>query len=229
VVEAPATAPREPAPNGGQAAAGPGAPPRRPRRRFVGLMRLVLPGIAIGLMVLVVAWPKIFGDVAGMIAPSGLFEGISITEPMRMRKPRYVGADSEGGRPYVVEADEAQIDPKAPDRIALSHMRARMESVDGGLTRLESRDALYQRDIERLDLAHDVKLYTPDGMEFTTEQATILMDERRATGERPVHGTGTRGTIDADGFAIEEGGDVIRFEGNVRVVLTQDRPAGEAP
>jgi lipopolysaccharide export system protein LptC len=227
VVEAPATAPPEPAPD--RTAAGPGAPPRRPRRRFVGLMRLVLPGIAIGLVVLVVAWPKIFGDVAGMIAPSGLFEGISITEPMRMRQPRYVGADSEGGRPYVVEADEAQIDPKAPDRIALSRMRARMEGAGGGLTRLQSQDALYQRDIERLDLARDVKLYTPDGMEFTTEQATILMDERRAAGERPVHGVGPRGTIDADGFVIQEGGDVIRFQGNVRVVLTQDRPEGEAP
>jgi lipopolysaccharide export system protein LptC len=183
-------------------------PPRRPRRRFVGLMRLVLPGIAIGLVVLVVAWPKIFGEVAGMIAPSGLFDGISIIEPMRMRQPRYVGADSEGGRPYVVEADEAEIDPKAPDRIALTQMRARMESPDGGLTRLESADALYQRDIE---------------------QATIRLDERRAAGEQPIHGVGPRGTIDADGFAIAEGGDVIRFHGNVRVVLTQDRPQGAAP
>jgi lipopolysaccharide export system protein LptC len=223
------TAPPEPAPAPPSLRAPPAMPPRRPRRRFVGLMRLVLPGIAIGLVVLVVAWPKIFGEVAGMIAPSGLFDGISIIEPMRMRQPRYVGADSEGGRPYVVEADEAEIDPKAPDRIALTQMRARMESPDGGLTRLESADALYQRDIERLDLAHDVKLYTPDGMEFTTEQATIRLDERRAAGEQPIHGVGPRGTIDADGFAIAEGGDVIRFHGNVRVVLTQDRPQGAAP
>ena len=35
--------------------------PRRQKRRFVGAMRLVLPGIAIGLVVLVVAWPKILG------------------------------------------------------------------------------------------------------------------------------------------------------------------------
>jgi lipopolysaccharide export system protein LptC len=202
---------------------------RRPRRRFVGLMRLVLPGVAIGLVVLVVAWPKIFGEVAGMIAPSGLLGGFSVTEPMRMRHPRYVGTDSAGGRPYEVVAEEAQVDPQAPDRITLVEMRARTTGTDGGVTRLEAQDGLYQRNIARLDLEHAVKLTTPDGTEFTTEQATILMDEGRAHGQEHVHGVGPRGTIDADAFSIEQGGDVIRFRGNVRVELVQDRPEGETP
>jgi lipopolysaccharide export system protein LptC len=202
---------------------------RRPRRRFVGLMRLVLPGVAIGLVVLVVAWPKIFGDVAGMIAPSGLLGGFSVTEPMRMRHPRYVGTDSEGGRPYEVIAEEAQVDPQAPDRITLVEMRAKMAGADGGVTRLEAQEGLYQRNIGRLDLAHAVKLFTPDGTAFTTEQATILMNEQRASGQEHVQGVGPRGTIDADAFTIEQGGDVIRFRGNVRVELVQDRPKGEAP
>ncbi|WP_027136021.1 LPS export ABC transporter periplasmic protein LptC [Geminicoccus roseus] len=192
-------------------------------------MRLALPGVAIGLIVLVVAWPKIFGDVAGMIAPSSLFEGISITEPMRMRNPRYVGTDSEGGRPYEVEADEAQVDPAAPDRITLMRMRADIQGQDGQVTRLTAKDGLYQRDIGRLDLTHDVKLYTPDETEFTTEQATILLDERSASGEEHVTGIGPRGTIDADAFKIEQGGDVIRFRGNVRVELVQDQSEGDAP
>ena len=203
---------------------------RRPRRRFVGAMRLVLPGIAIGLLVLVVAWPKIFGEVAGMIAPGAVFDGFSITEPMRMRHPRYVGTDSAGGKPYEVIADEALVDPSVPDRIALTTMRAKVEGDDGAITRLSSDKGLYQRGIGQLDLDHDVRLMMPDGTVFTTEQATVRLPERHAEGQVPVHGEGPRGTIDANSFAIEQGGDVIRFQGNVRVVLVQgDHSKGDAP
>lgn len=203
---------------------------RRQPRRFIGAMRLVLPGIAIGLLVLVVAWPKIFGEVAGMIAPGVIFDGISITEPMRMRHPRYVGTDTQGGRPYEVTADEALVDPTEPDRITLVEMRVRLEGQDGAVTRLASKDGLYQRGIGRLDLDRDVELTTQDGTVFTTEQTTLMLPERRATGNVAVHGQGPRGTIDADRFSIEQGGDVIQFLGNVRVVLVQgDDAKGEAP
>jgi lipopolysaccharide export system protein LptC len=203
---------------------------RRPRRRFVGAMRLVLPGIAIGLLVLVVAWPKIFGEVAGMIAPGAVFEGFSITEPMRMRHPRYVGTDSAGNRPYEVIADEALVDPTVPDRITLATMQAKVEGTDGAITRLTADEGLYQRGVGQLDLSHDVRLMMPDGMVFTTEQATVRLPERHAEGHVPVHGRGPRGTINADSFAIEQGGDVIRFQGNVRVVLVQgDHSKGDAP
>jgi lipopolysaccharide export system protein LptC len=204
--------------------------PRRHKRRFVGAMRLVLPGIAIGLLVLVIAWPKFFGDVAGMIAPGLTFEGFTVTEPMRMRHPRYVGTDSSGGRPYEVIAEEAQVDPTAPDRITMLDMQAALEGDGGAKTRLDARNALYQRSVGRLDLETDVDLRTPDGTTFSTERATVLLPERQASGDAHVHGEGPRGTIDADGFAIEQGGDVIRFRGNVRVVLVQgDKAGGEAP
>lgn len=193
-------------------------------------MRLVLPGVAIGLVVLVVAWPKLFGDVAGMIAPGGFLDDFSLTEPMRMQHPRYVGTDSNGGRPYQVVADEALVDPLEPDRITLVTMRAELAGENGDPIRLHARDGLYQRGIGRLDLEHAVKLYLPGDMEFSTEQATIMLEERRATGSLPVHGVGPRGTIDADTFTIEQDGDVIVFRGNVHVVLVQeDEPGGEFP
>ena len=198
-------------------------PPRRRRRRFVGTMRLVLPGIAIGLIVLVVAWPKIFGDVAGTIAPGGLLNGFSITEPMRMRHPRYVGADGNGGQPYEVVADQALVDPRNPDRITLQDMRATTKAENGGLTTLDSENALYQRGIGRLDLDGDVRLTTADRTVFTTDKATVLLNERRAFGNDPVHGVGPLGTLDAQAFEIERGGDVANFHGKVRVVI---RPAG---
>ena len=204
-------------------------PVRRQRRRFVGLMRLVLPGVAIGLIVLVVAWPKIFGDVAGTIAPSGLFGGFSVTEPMRMRHPRYLGTDADGGRPYEVVADQALVDPSDPDRITLEKMHATTRGDTGGLITLDADDGLYQRAVGRLDLANDVQLTIPDGTRFTTQKATIMLTERHAWGDRPVHGVGRRGTLDADAFSIERGGDVAHFSGNVRVVLTPAGREGEAP
>ena len=153
-----------------------------------------------------------------------------ITEPMRMRHPRYVGTDAAGARPYEVVAEEAQVDPTQPDRISLTEMLAMLDGDNGAVTRLASKNGLYQRGIGRLDLDQQVKLYTPDGTEFSTEKATLLLSERRAAGDVPVHGEGPRGTIDADGFAVEQGGDVIRFLGNVRVVLVQGyKPRGEAP
>ena len=199
----------------------PSPPSRRQRSRLVGLMRLLLPGIAIGLVVMVVAWPKIFGEVAGTITSSGLLSGFTITDPMRMRNPRYVGTDTEGGRPFEVTADEARVDPQDPNRIDLTRMHATLTGAEGGNTTLTAELGIYLRDVGTLDMYRNVVLTTADGTRFTTQHAFAHLHEKTAEGERPVHGVGPRGTLDAQNFRIDQGGDVIRFGGGVRVVLVQ--------
>lgn len=199
----------------------PSPPSRRQRSRLVGLMRLLLPGIAIGLVVMVVAWPKIFGEVAGTITSGGLLSGFTITDPMRMRHPRYVGTDTEGGRPFEVTADEAKVDPQDTNRIDLTRMHATLTGTQGGDTTLTAELGIYLRDVGTLDMYRDVVLTTPDGTRFTTEHAFAHLHEKTAEGERPVHGVGKRGTLDAQNFRIDQGGDVIHFGGGVRVVLVQ--------
>jgi lipopolysaccharide export system protein LptC len=200
----------------------PSPPGRRQRSRLVGLMRLLLPGIAIGLVVMVVAWPKIFGEVAGTITSSGgLLSGFTITDPMRMRNPRYVGTDTEGGRPYEVTADEAKVDPQGPNRIELTRMRGTLTGAQGGNTTLTAEFGIYLRDVGTLDMYRNVVLTTADGTRFTTQHAFAHLHDKTAEGERPVHGVGPRGTLDAQNFRIEQGGDVIRFGGGVRGVLVQ--------
>ena len=47
-------------------------------------------------------------------------------------------------------------------------------------------------------------------------------------GDRPVSGAGPAGTLAADRFEIRDGGDVLRFEGRVKVTVQPEPPRGAA-
>jgi len=71
----------------------------------------------------------------------------------------------------------------------------------------------------QLDLSHDVTLYRDDGTTLHTQSASIDMKASAAAGNEPVHAEGPFGTLDAQGFALTDKGDVIQFVGPARLIL----------
>ena len=203
------------------AAAAPG--PRAPRRgysRFVGLMRWLLPALALALVVLIGAWPQLMGTIA---VPS---LGVPIGEPMVMSAPRYVGRTRDA-QPFTVEAQSARLDPAQPDRITLEAMRAGVTTTTGRDLALSAADAVYDRSRQELRLGGGVALESADGYRFSAAAADVDLAGGRVVGTTPIDGTGPTGTIRADRFEFARGGDQLRFAGRVKVVLAP--PAGTAP
>lgn len=189
--------------------------------RFVGLMRFVLPATALVLVALLMLWPRLMGG--GLIAPM-FVDASKQLEQMQMRQPRYVGQTSEG-RPFTVRAETAETTPTAPDRIQLDRLVAQVDTQRRELE-LAALSGVYRRDDQELDLAGGIEVLTSDGYRLETESARVLLEHGRVIGQRPITGTGPAGELSANRFEIRNGGEVLRFEGRVKVTLPQQADGG---
>src|SRR5437763_13093593 len=103
-----------------------GAAPEPLHSRRVALLKRVLPAVGLGLLLVVVAWPR--------LAP--LWERMRLALPaidlreareLRMISPRYAGSDRLG-RPFVVTAAIGRQVPNRQDLMSLEAPRADMKT-----------------------------------------------------------------------------------------------------
>jgi lipopolysaccharide export system protein LptC len=187
-------------------------------RRAVAALRLALPATALLLIALVFAWPQIVGPGAGLIAPifaPGEMAGIDV---MRMRQPRYVG-QTRNAEPFELTAASASLDPLRPSRVYLDQLAAAIDARGERDFQLRAASGIYERDRERLDLSDGIQVTTSDGYRFRTPSATVHLKRARVVGKEPIAGEGPSGTLAADRFEFEDGGEILRFNGSVRVTL----------
>lgn len=195
-------------------------PRRQPSRysRFVRVMRFALPLTAMGVVALIVLWPQLRGLETGFILPDVREVDLEADGRVRLDHPEYVGRGSDGN-PYRVGAGAARVDPTSPRRIELEDMRADFPRPNARDVAVEARQALYDRDAGTLDLGGGVLVTTSDGYVLRTDAASVHIESGAVQSRGAVDGAGPRGAIVADRMAIQDGGEVVRFEGNVRATI----------
>jgi lipopolysaccharide export system protein LptC len=77
---------------------------------------------------------------------------------------------------------------------------------------------------------------TSSGYRFVTPSARVSLAQGRVQGWEPIEGAGPTGRLWADRFEITDAGDVLRFNGRVKVTMlpqaeseTPDEPAPARP
>jgi lipopolysaccharide export system protein LptC len=185
---------------------------------MVGVLRVALPAVAVLLVGLVVAWPQLMGHGAGLIAPMLVPDEIDGADVMRMHDPRYVG-QTKDAEPFELTAASAYLDPIQPERVHLDQPAADIDARGQRDFRVMAVSGIYDRDRERLDLNGGIELTTSDGYRFRTGSATLNLDHGRVVGREAIAGSGPGGTLSADRFEFEDGGQILRFEGRVKVTL----------
>lgn len=183
--------------------------------------KLALPLLAAGLFALIVFWP----DIEGREGRLSFRRGPALTpEALQVVAPRYQGVD-EQNRPYTVTARIARMPSVAEGSVVLlTEPKADILLGDGAWIYAESRDGRYDRSAQRLDLEGDVTIFHDNGAMFRTEQAQVLLQEGKASGERPTLAQGPFGTIHAEGFELFDRGAVVIFTGRARAVLEGRQP-----
>jgi lipopolysaccharide export system protein LptC len=210
--------------------------PRRPRRRsrLIDVLRILLPVLALILVGLVVAWPQIMPGPGGITVPTFVPGDGDQPDRLRMDSPRYVGQTSHN-RPYEVTAQSASLDPLAANIVHLDHPFADIALAEGGDVRLMAQNGTYDRDTEKLLLDGGIEVVTSTGYRFVTPSARVNLAQGRIHGLQPIEGDGPTGRLSANRFEITDAGDVLRFDGRVKVtVLPQveretDEPATPRP
>lgn len=198
----------------------------RPRlgSRHVSFLKVALPLVALILLGLVLAWPRLVPDPRefrlGTGGGSGKITSTGEGETSRMLKPRFVGMD-QSNQPFAVTADAATHAGSA-DRILLAEPKADVTTRDGSWVSVEAREGLYDRIKQTLGLRGEVSVFHDAGYEFHTAAADIDMMAGTATGTVPVEGQGPFGHLTAEGFQILDKGARILFTGKARVELRPD-------
>ena len=133
-----------------------------------------------------------------------------------MLRPHYQGVDSKN-QPFTVTADKAtQIDSQT---VGLDNVSADLSMGGDSWLALNAGRGKIDLTTKKLQLSNGVQLYYDGGYEFRTDYADVDMEAGTATGNAPVQGQGPAGTLVADSFSVLERGQIIRFNGNVKMTL----------
>ena len=210
-------------------------PRQRPRRRsrLIDVLRILLPVLALILVGMVIIWPQIVPGPAGIAVPTLLPGDGDQPDRLRMDSPRYVGRTSHD-RPYEVTARSASLDPLATNVVHLDQPSADIALGEDGNVHVMAQNGTYDRAADKLLLDGGIEVVTSNGYRFVTPSARVHLAQGRIRGWQPIEGVGPTGRLSADRFEIKDAGDVLRFDGRVRVTLVppperEARPAAQPP
>lgn len=196
---------------------------------FVQIAKRVLPLVALGLIGLVMLWPKL-EEVDAPAGPADLDRPDPGGESSIVN-PRYVSTD-ESGRPFTIHGTEARQGEAGPQVVEIENPEAEMTLADDGWASLLADFGVYDRQGEDVYLRGNVEIFRDDGYAMRTEEMHIDLAEGTAWGDAPVEAAGPAGTIRAQGFRVGPDGRTVIFTGRSRMVLrgaepgtqTQDAP-----
>lgn len=184
--------------------------------RFVSLMRVTLPAIALAITILVVLWPALNPSEFSFLLA---VDKVQLSpERLRMVKPEYYGTDSQH-RPFLIKAESAIQENQDAEKVSLNEIEAQMV-LDGDVeVTAHAQQGVYFPDNRELGLVGDVIVRTSNKYTVEAEDAAIDLEARMVTSEMPVLGTGPHGRFEAKGFSADIEHEILTFNGGVRSVL----------
>ncbi len=193
--------------------------------RFVTLMKVLLPSLAIVLVGLVVMWPKFnSGDRRFPLGFANL--SVQAGEPSSVMNARYHGTGKDN-QPFFVTAAFAT--ESAPGRLHLSAPKADITLRDGTWLILGANRGQYQyrRDSAFLDLEGEVSLFHDGGYQLHTHTARVDLKAGTASGDSLVNGQGPLGILAGEGFLVFDRGRTVVLTGRSRLRIEPDvTPSG---
>lgn len=184
---------------------------------FVGFMKVLLPALAAALMLLVIIWPQIAPNKEIFKIPV-LDISLEQADNLSMMNARYDGMDQEN-RPFTVTADLATQESGASEVVDLELPKADITLDDGTWLAITALRGRYRREAETIELNGNVILFHDRGFEVQTQTATVYLSSGLAVGDEAVVGQGPAGSLESEGFRLEDRGERIFFTGKSRMLL----------
>jgi lipopolysaccharide export system protein LptC len=196
--------------------------------RMVRILRVAVPAAVILAMASIVAvsvfnpfrvlLPKLPIDIDNVVV-----SGTKIT----MESPHLAGFSTDQ-RPYEMWAKAAIQDLTDPDHVELKTLRAKVMMEDKSTVTMDARTGYFDSKLQMLDLRKDIFLQSSTGYEARMTQAYVDINKGTVTSDEHVDVKLLNGTLTADKLRIFNGGEIVRFEGNV-VMNLDNLSATEEP
>jgi lipopolysaccharide export system protein LptC len=181
--------------------------------RLVQILRVSVPATVVVAMAVII-YVAFFNKFRIPPLPVSV-ENVAVSGTKITMESPHLSGFSPDQRPYELWAKTATQDITDPDHVDLNALRAKVLMEDQSTIFLDARTGRFDNKQQQLDLHKDIFLRTSTGYEARLNSAFVDMNKGTVSSDERVDVKLTNGTLTADRLRITEGGDVIRFEGNV--------------
>ncbi len=185
---------------------------------LVRKMRLILPVLALGVVVVLMTWKSDNIPVAPVPRAEISPETIAQNE---LVNPKFQSED-KSGQPYTITADKAVQNAGDMDTLLLQSPVADMTLKSGGWVSLKAKDGTYQQSTGNLDLNNTVEIHHDSGYEIHTQKMNIDVKGQKITSDTPVTGQGPAGNISASGLLVDGNSKTVTFTGPAKITFHQN-------
>lgn len=186
--------------------------------RFVKAMRFALPAVALIIVVIVMAWPKMEVGITP-VTPDNVGKNQQATQN-ELINPRFEGVDSKNN-PYALTATRAIQSQQNPDMLLLDMPVGDVDLGNQEKLIVTARKGNYRQNAGVLFLEGDVKLKHSTGYDMDTERLLLDTKARETRTDQPVKIVGPAGTIDATGLEARNVEGLVIFTGPAKLVLKE--------
>jgi lipopolysaccharide export system protein LptC len=192
--------------------------PRISRRYtvFVNSMRFVLPVIALAIITVVLAWPKMDDNFTAIEKKDIIPQTTGRNELM---SPHFESV-TQDQNPYIITAARAVQDMDDQSIVLLEQPVADITMSNGKLN-MKANNGVYRQNEKILILDGQVQMVNQDGFTLQSQRMNISVDNKIAWTDTIVHGEGTAGTLDAQAMNANNETGIVVFTGPAKLTLNQ--------
>jgi lipopolysaccharide export system protein LptC len=190
------------------------------RSRFVTILRVALPALAMMLASALWIWPAVKSTSMPALA-------MKVLPELVMDNPHFTGIDSKN-RPYSIVATRARQVGSQQNVIDLEKPQGEIALEGGAWIAGRADKGRYDQGARRLWFAGDVEVFHDRGMQVWTSEANVDLNENVVWGTQPVRMQGNFGQIEGEGFRMLDGGKVVIVTGHSRAVIASNKTPGAA-
>ncbi|WP_032112378.1 LPS export ABC transporter periplasmic protein LptC [Candidatus Paracaedibacter symbiosus] len=189
--------------------------------KYVRGLLLVVASIALAIIVF---WPNIRDyfetPQVPLISQETQAHKVALSDAQTKSSAKYIrfhGAD-KSNQPYTLIADDG--DENTNGLVLLTKPHLTLNLASGNTATLTAIDGVYDKNKELITLKGGVVVTHSNGYQFVTSLAWIDLTQSISYGDKPVHGEGPAGTINAQkGFRLSDNGDKFIFFGRPELIL----------
>lgn len=180
---------------------------------FVSFGKYGLIGLAFVLIAIVFLVPALHEDDEGTrLVFTNIQEGESLRP--RMLSPKFQGLDNKQ-QPYNLNAQYA--DRWDDGSVYLHKVEADITLTAGNWIAVFADEAIFNAEKKDLFIPKKVNIFHDAGYEIRTEEVHVDLAASQAYGNKHIEGQGPIGTLDADGFRMDNARRTLHFSPNVKV------------
>lgn len=187
------------------------------RDRVFGMLRWLLPVLAVAVLATIVIWPLTkVREFSFLLAKDKV---AMAEERMRIDNAVYRG-ETMKGEAFVITAGGAVQRSSAVPIVELSNLNAKLKLADGPLT-VTAPSGRYFLETDKLQIAGPVRLDSASGFSLDSEQVDIDINARTVATDRPVTGTLPLGSFRANSFRADIRGQTVVLDGGAHLRIYQ--------